>query len=74
VQQLLYSGEHTQSGVEDGLYLARWLGKVTKTYFAKFLRLEQCCCVLNLIAMGISVMEYDLEFQERDEEVPNTQI
>lgn len=61
VQQLLDQGENDTGGVEDG--------KITKAYFAKFLRLEQCCCILTVIAGGVSVLEYDLEFNEIHEEV-----
>ncbi|CAD8211313.1 unnamed protein product [Paramecium pentaurelia] len=48
-------------GLEDG--------KITKLQFRKFLMTEQICFVFNLMGLGLSVMQYDLEFEEEDEDI-----
>lgn len=44
-------------------------GRVTKIYFAKMIRIDQSCTIFNVLALGLSVIQYDLEFQERDDYV-----
>ncbi|CAD8198998.1 unnamed protein product [Paramecium octaurelia] len=50
-------------GLEDG--------KITKLQFRKFLMTEQICFVFNLMGLGLSVMQYDLEFEEENEDISN---
>lgn len=46
-----------------------YLGKLTKAYFSVFLRLEQSCCVFNILGLGLSVIQSDLEFTESQDDV-----
>ncbi|CAD8210247.1 unnamed protein product [Paramecium pentaurelia] len=45
-------------GLEDG--------KITKLQFRKFLIIEQICFIFNSIGLVLSVLQYDLEFEEEN--------
>ncbi|CAD8158447.1 unnamed protein product [Paramecium octaurelia] len=64
--EIFMANSQQLGGLEDG--------KVTKMYFHKFLFMEQVCFAFNLMGLGISVIQYDLEYDEISDNDPMKDI
>ncbi|EAR86593.2 small-conductance calcium-activated potassium channel protein (macronuclear) [Tetrahymena thermophila SB210] len=52
-------GDNSVGGFEDG--------RKTKAYYARFLLIDQAVSSFSFLSIVIAVLEYDLEFEEKDE-------
>ncbi|CAD8121239.1 unnamed protein product [Paramecium sonneborni] len=56
LSQMFKNYSQQLGGLEDG--------KITKLQYRKFLIIEQISFILNSLGLGLSILQYDLEFQE----------